>query len=134
MPNTNESARAFESLGISPAVLGRITRLGFKQPTPIQLQSIPHVLEGKDLIGIAQTGTGKTGAFMVPILTKLGGGNGIRVLLLAPTRELVLQIHERTKRRAEPHIRIVTLIGGAAMRPQEGALRRRPGDPKRTPL
>ncbi|OGY98854.1 MAG: hypothetical protein A3G64_01040 [Candidatus Liptonbacteria bacterium RIFCSPLOWO2_12_FULL_60_15] len=126
MPNTNESARAFESLGISPAVLGRITRLGFKQPTPIQLQSIPHVLEGKDLIGIAQTGTGKTGAFMVPILTKLGGGNGIRVLVLAPTRELALQIHEMTKKLAEPHIRIVTLIGGAAMRPQEDALRRRP--------
>lgn len=120
MPN------AFASLGLSPAILSRIARIGFKEPTPIQLQSIPHVLDGKDLIGIAQTGTGKTGAFMMPILTKLRGGSGVRVLVLAPTRELALQIYEVAKKLAEPHIRTITLIGGAAMRPQDEALRKRP--------
>lgn len=84
----------FESLGLHPSVMEGVASMGFKQLTPIQEQAIPPIMEGKDLIGCAQTGTGKTAAFLIPILHRLAekSGNGIRCLILAPTRELVKQI------------------------------------------
>ena len=79
-------------MNLAPEILRAIAEAGYTEPTPIQMQAIPQILAGTDLIGIAQTGTGKTAAFTLPILTKLaptaGQGRGTRVLVLAPTREL----------------------------------------------
>jgi len=93
----------FRALNLSPQILKAIQEAGYTEPTPIQLAAIPHVLAGDDLIGIAQTGTGKTAAFVWPILTKLGASlgdgqrRGTRALVVAPTRELVVQIEENVR-------------------------------------
>ncbi|MDD5140690.1 MAG: DEAD/DEAH box helicase [Verrucomicrobiales bacterium] len=85
---------AFSKLGLAPAILEGVKAMGYIDPTPIQLRAIPLVLSGKDVIGSAQTGTGKTAAFGLPILSKLGQHNstGARVLILEPTRELAAQV------------------------------------------
>ncbi|HKI44746.1 MAG TPA: DEAD/DEAH box helicase [Balneolales bacterium] len=87
----------FEELNLSPDVLNGLRDFNYKEPTPIQEQCIPKILEGKDILASAQTGTGKTGAFVLPILTKVQQhkGQGIRALILAPTRELAKQIDEQ---------------------------------------
>src|SRR5512136_819035 len=83
----------FTKLGLSKAALEGVRAMGYTEPTPIQLRAIPLMLEGRDVIGSAQTGTGKTAAFALPILTKLGEpGPGPRVLILEPTRELAAQV------------------------------------------
>jgi len=82
----------FKDLGLSEPVLEGVTAAGYSEPTAIQLRSIPVILNGKDLIGSAQTGTGKTAAFALPILSKLGGHGGLRCLILEPTRELAAQV------------------------------------------
>ena len=88
----------FEDLKLIDPLLRAVRAEGYTEPTPIQAQAIPHVLEGKDLLGCAQTGTGKTAAFALPILQRLSGTprntRHIRVLVLAPTRELATQIGE----------------------------------------
>jgi ATP-dependent RNA helicase RhlE len=83
---------SFQNLGLSDAVVHGVQSLGYIEPTPIQEQCIPLILEKKDLIGSAQTGTGKTAAFALPILTRLGSRKGPRCLVLEPTRELALQV------------------------------------------
>jgi ATP-dependent RNA helicase RhlE len=83
---------AFEELGLSPEVLKGIQAMGYVDPTPIQLRAIPPVLAGQDVIGLAQTGTGKTAAFALPILTRLAKPGGLRALILEPTRELAAQV------------------------------------------
>jgi ATP-dependent RNA helicase RhlE len=83
---------SFQNLGLSDAVVHGVQSLGYVEPTPIQEQCIPLILEKKDLIGSAQTGTGKTAAFALPILTRLGSRKGPRCLVLEPTRELALQV------------------------------------------
>src|SRR6516164_11137937 len=96
-------AMPFHALQLSPQVLKAIHEAGYTQPTPIQLAAIPEVMAGHDVIGIAQTGTGKTAAFVLPILTKLmaahrsGRHHGMRALIVAPTRELVVQIEENIR-------------------------------------
>src|SRR5947208_15526727 len=93
----------FRALNLSPKILRAVQDAGYTEPTPIQVAAIPQILAGHDLIGIAQTGTGKTAAFTLPILAKLAGAikagqkRGIRVLVLAPTRELVVQIAENVR-------------------------------------
>src|ERR1700704_3510444 len=93
----------FRTLGLEPRILQAVQEAGYTEPTPIQVAAIPPILAGHDLIGIAQTGTGKTAAFTLPMLTKLaavigdGRQRGTRALVLAPTRELVLQIEENVK-------------------------------------
>src|ERR1700729_2069191 len=92
----------FRALGLDPKVLQAVKEAGYTEPTPIQTAAIPPIIAGHDLIGIAQTGTGKTAAFTLPILTKLaaqpaGSPRGTRVLVIAPTRELVLQIEENIR-------------------------------------
>ena len=92
----------FDDLNLSSQLLNSLNKQGYTQPTPIQEQSIPHILAGKDILGCAQTGTGKTAAFALPILQLLSkpensGQQGIKALILAPTRELALQIHESFK-------------------------------------
>jgi ATP-dependent RNA helicase RhlE len=114
----------FEALGLSPRSLAAISRLGWKVPTPIQARAIPPAAAGQDVIGCAATGTGKTAAFLLPILERLPAGQGSRALILAPTRELVLQIAEGLAALAEGGpIRAATVIGGVGMEPQVQALR-----------
>src|SRR5688572_18219365 len=119
----------FSQLGLASAQLRVCESLGYLNPTPIQIKAIPIVLSGEDVIGCAETGTGKTAAFLLPILKNLSLQTrpGIRVLVLAPTRELALQIQ---KNYAElNHLksnRSVLVIGGANMKTQINDLRRRP--------
>src|SRR5947207_15629880 len=93
----------FRALNLSPQILKAVQEAGYTEPTPIQAAAIPHILAGHDLIGIAQTGTGKTAAFVLPILTKLAAPIvarqrcGTRALVVAPTRELVVQIEENVR-------------------------------------
>src|SRR5438309_12076670 len=89
-------AMPFQQLGLDAKILRAVTEAGYTEPTPIQTAAIPPIIAGHDLIGIAQTGTGKTAAFTLPILTKLAaqppGQRGTKLLVIAPTRELVVQI------------------------------------------
>ncbi|TIS60958.1 DEAD/DEAH box helicase, partial [Mesorhizobium sp.] len=88
----------FADLGLSPKVLSAVTDAGYTEPTPIQAGAIPHALLGKDILGIAQTGTGKTASFVLPMLTRLEKGRARarmpRTLILEPTRELAAQVEE----------------------------------------
>ena len=117
----------FSQLGLSTAQLSAVESIGYTTPTPIQQQAIPVVLSGRDLIGCAETGTGKTAAFLLPIIQKISESfrPGIRVLILAPTRELALQIEknygELNQSKAN---RCVIAIGGTNIRSQIVALRR----------
>src|SRR3990167_8593329 len=87
--DTTESA--FIGLGLSSATLKLLKEIGFEHPTPIQSELIPPALKGRDLIGLAQTGSGKTAAFVIPIAERLQHGKGLRALILSPTREIALQ-------------------------------------------
>jgi ATP-dependent RNA helicase RhlE len=121
---------SFSVLGLDPKVLQAVKEAGYTEPTPIQLAAIPPILAGQDLIGIAQTGTGKTAAFTLPMLTKLasvlgdGRQRGTRALVLAPTRELALQIEENVKAYGK-HLpfRVACIFGGVGEHPQINALR-----------
>jgi ATP-dependent RNA helicase RhlE len=111
----------FNSFNLNPALLANIKALGYETPTPIQSQTIPAILEGNDVMGLAQTGTGKTAAFALPILEKLlhGPRNCTRALIVAPTRELAQQIHEAITELAKgTKIHSVTIYGGVSVNPQ----------------
>ena len=84
----------FSDMKLSDERLAAIEALGWVTPTPIQVQAIPAGLDGKDVVGIAQTGTGKTGAFMIPALERIRAGEGLQVLALCPTRELAQQVSD----------------------------------------
>src|SRR5213596_3131008 len=133
----------FRALHLSPQILQAVRDSGYTEPTPIQIAAIPLILAGHDVIGIAQTGTGKTAAFVLPILMKLaeskqtvtqaynaacnrqsGSDHGPRALVVAPTRELVVQIEENVRAYAK-HVplRMATVFGGVNERPQIEALR-----------
>ncbi|HEU4835951.1 MAG TPA: DEAD/DEAH box helicase [Pyrinomonadaceae bacterium] len=117
----------FSQLGLAPAQVNACESLGYNTPTPIQRQAIPIVLAGHDVIGCAETGTGKTAAFLLPIIQRLGETfrPGVRVLVLAPTRELALQIHENYMALDQLKTnRSVIAIGGASIRTQLAQLRR----------
>ena len=117
----------FSELGLAPAQVSACESLGYNTPTPIQREAIPVILTGRDVIGCAETGTGKTAAYLLPILQRLGGKfrPGLRVLVLAPTRELALQIHENyTALNQVKTNRSVIAIGGASIRTQLTQLRR----------
>jgi len=117
----------FSELGLGAAQLRACESLGYKDPTPIQRQAIPVVLSGGDLIGCAETGTGKTAAFLLPILQRLFDNKrpGVRVLVLAPTRELALQIQKNYgELNNQKGNRSVILMGGANLRAQVAELRR----------
>ena len=119
---------SFNALNLAPEILRAIAEAGYTEPTPIQTQAIPQILAGHDLTGIAQTGTGKTAAFTLPILTKLaptaGQGRGTRVLVLAPTRELAAQIEENVAIYAKHlPLEVATVFGGVGESAQIKALR-----------
>ncbi|MGB8932239.1 MAG: DEAD/DEAH box helicase, partial [Anaeromyxobacteraceae bacterium] len=117
----------FADLKLSEKTLAALTRIGFEAPTPIQAQAIPPALAGKDVIGAAATGTGKTAAFLLPIIERLSARTappGPRALVLAPTRELALQIDEQLERFGKTrHIRGAVVIGGVGMGNQSAQLR-----------
>jgi ATP-dependent RNA helicase RhlE len=117
----------FSTLGLEPRILQAVREAGYTEPTPIQMAAIPSALAGHDLIGIAQTGTGKTAAFTLPILTRLTAEppqrGRVRVLIVAPTRELVVQIDENVRIYAKHlRLRIATVFGGVGENPQKAAL------------
>ncbi len=115
---TDNSHSTFYGLGIAPGILEILERMKFKTPTPIQHKAIPIAIEGKDVMGIAQTGTGKTLAFGIPMIQRLLQGPG-RAVILVPTRELALQVEETLHKIGQPYnIRTVILIGGMNMMAQ----------------
>ncbi len=123
----------FPQLGLSPELLRAVADQGYTEPTPVQREAIPHVLAGRDVLAAAQTGTGKTAAFVLPILQRLSttppthDRPGVRVLVLTPTRELAVQIEESVRTYgAHLPIRSAIIYGGVPMAPQVAALRRSP--------
>ena len=117
---------SFKNLDLHRMLLDRCESLGFVKPTPIQQQAIPAILKGGDIIGSAETGTGKTAAFLLPILHKMIGENkkGTSVLVLAPTRELASQTEAACRELAPRKITCTVLIGGTGYKKQQDALRR----------
>ncbi|MDP3725603.1 MAG: DEAD/DEAH box helicase [bacterium] len=123
MPHShNENTAGFHGLGLAPALLQIVEHLQFKTPTPIQTQAIPIAISGKDVAGIAQTGTGKTLAFGLPMIQRLAQVKG-QGLVVLPTRELALQVDEMLAKIGESlHLRTVVLIGGMSIGVQIRAL------------
>jgi ATP-dependent RNA helicase RhlE len=118
---------AFAKLGLIPELVRAVADEGYTEPTPVQIESIPLALAGRDIIGSAQTGTGKTAAFVLPILQRLGKipGHALRALVLVPTRELAEQVLERARAYGKHlDLRAVAIYGGVGMEPQTSALAR----------
>ncbi len=115
----------FADLGLATPLLEAVKEAGYTEPTPIQRQAIPLALTGRDIMGLAQTGTGKTAAFTLPIIHRLlAGPKRTRVLVLAPTRELAAQVDESFARYANHSgLRVAAVFGGVPIEPQERALR-----------
>jgi ATP-dependent RNA helicase RhlE len=123
---TEQNNLTFYGLGIAPKVLEVLERMKFKVPTPIQHKAIPIAAEGKDVMGVAQTGTGKTLAFSIPMVQRLAQGSGMG-LVIVPTRELAIQVDETVRKVAPPFgLHTAVLIGGASMNEQFRALKRNP--------
>ncbi len=119
------SSASFSSLSLKPELLSNLDSLGYKEMTPIQAQSLPHILDGKDVIGKAKTGSGKTAAFALGLLNRLDVKRfRIQVLVMCPTRELADQVSKEIRRlaRAVHNIKVLTLCGGMSMGPQIGSL------------
>ena len=117
----------FDELKINEDIMRSIKELGFTTPFPIQTQAIPELLRGNDVIGQAHTGTGKTAAFGIPMLQNIIHGGGIQGLVIAPTRELAMQITEEIKKVGKyTKIKVVTVYGGQGIGIQLDALRRKP--------
>ncbi len=116
----------FEAFNLIPELTTALRDLGFERPTPIQMQAIPIAMTGRDIIGCASTGTGKTAAFLLPILQRMAGGEKgkLRVLILAPTRELAMQTDEQALALGY-HLGFtaVSVVGGVDIRPQEWAIK-----------
>jgi len=120
---------SFSELGLSPKVLKAVEAAGYTEPTPIQAQAIPHAMEGKDVLGIAQTGTGKTAGFVLPMITRLERGRARarmpRTLILEPTRELAAQVEENFNKYGINHkLNVALLIGGVSFEEQDRKLQR----------
>src|SRR5262245_47465211 len=116
----------FNDLGLAPGLLATLAERGYDSPTPIQSGAIPVVLSGRDLLAGAQTGTGKTAAFVLPLLQLLAGASGRapRVLVLAPTRELAAQIQDSiTRYGSRQNLRSRVIFGGVGEKPQIDGLR-----------
>ncbi|MDD2696965.1 MAG: DEAD/DEAH box helicase [Candidatus Pacebacteria bacterium] len=127
MNNTNQQQNSsFYGLGIAPGILEILKKIRYVTPTPIQYQSIPIAIQGKDIVGIAQTGTGKTLAFGIPMIQRLASTKGLGLVLL-PTRELALQIDAEIRKVGNYlGLRTAVLIGGVPIGPQIASIRRNP--------
>ena len=124
---------SFDQLGLTPDLLRAVARQNYTEPTPVQREAIPIVLAGRDLLAGAQTGTGKTAAFVLPMLQLLAASaprdndrRRIRALILAPTRELALQVESDIRTYSSGHARTTPIYGGVGFQPQVNALRRGP--------
>jgi len=125
---------AFAELGLIPELLDAVRDAGYTIPTPIQGEAIPLALKGRDLIGLAQTGTGKTAGFTLPIIQRLlegakgdeqARGHRVRALILTPTRELCVQVEESFKKYGRhSDIRVVSIYGGVPLDPQQQKLKK----------
>src|SRR5690606_6433889 len=131
-PSLAKVHMSFESLGLSPTLLSALDRAGFTEPTPVQSAAIPPAMAGKDLMVSSQTGSGKTAAFMLPVLNRIAAqpgnkGSGVQVLVLTPTRELALQVAEATSKYGAniAGLRVATVVGGMPYGAQIKALSRR---------
>jgi ATP-dependent RNA helicase RhlE len=122
---TSEDTTDFASLGLSHQVLAAIADAGYSTPTPIQRQAIPLIVQGRDVMGLAQTGTGKTAAFTLPIVDRLiDGPRRTRVLVLTPTRELCIQVEESVRKYAKhAPLGVAPVYGGVPIEPQQKQLR-----------
>jgi ATP-dependent RNA helicase RhlE len=120
------SAVTFPDLGLSREVLDAVRDAGYTEPTPIQREAIPLALQGRDLIGLAQTGTGKTAAFTLPIIDRLlHGPHRVRALILTPTRELAVQVEESFRKYGKHSgLKVAPIYGGVSLEPQTKALRK----------
>ena len=117
----------FDNIGLSPAIVDVVRKFGFVHPTPIQAAVIPLALKGPDVIGLAETGSGKTAAFVLPLAERLTHGRGVRGLILSPTREIALQTKTFLDLfGANRELRTACLIGGVKMSPQIKDLRAEP--------
>lgn len=117
----------FEELGISPKTIEALTKMGFETPTPIQEQSIPLLLAGMDVLGQAQTGSGKTGAFGIPTVERVANRPGTQALVLAPTRELAVQVADQLKLIGRTNqVKVATIYGGSSIDRQIKQLKTRP--------
>ena len=127
--DTPDTSLGFSQLGLAPAIARAVEDLGYEQPTPVQLQCIPHLLDGRDLLGQAQTGTGKTAAFALPTLSRIDPEErGPQILVLTPTRELALQVAEAFQGYAQ-HLQgflVLPIYGGQGYGLQLSQLRRNP--------
>jgi ATP-dependent RNA helicase RhlE len=121
-----EKKKTFAELGLSPELLRAVEDAGYESPTPIQSEAIPIALKGRDIMGLAQTGTGKTAAFVLPTIQLLNGGpRRLRALVLVPTRELAVQVRASVEKYgAHSGLSVADIYGGVAIGPQEKALRR----------
>ena len=130
MPETaKRPINGFAKFDLHPNLMRGIQNAGFDEPRPIQAATLPAALEGADILGLAQTGTGKTAGFAIPILERIARdpGHGPTALILAPTRELASQIAEEVRTLAScTRIKGVTIYGGVGQRPQVASLRQRP--------
>ena len=125
-PDTLVGDVTFADLGLAQPLLDALHDAGYERPTPIQREAIPLALKGRDLIGLAQTGTGKTASFTLPVVHRLlGGPRRTRVLVLTPTRELCLQVEESVQKYSKhAPVDCIPVYGGVGYEPQEKALRR----------
>jgi ATP-dependent RNA helicase RhlE len=123
----NATDVSFADLGLSAPLLQSLAAIGFEHPTPIQAEIVPKALEGLDVVGLAETGSGKTAAFGLPMAERLRHGEGVRGLILCPTREIALQTRAFLEVVGQDHrLRTVCLIGGVRLGPQIEDLRRHP--------
>ncbi len=126
-PKQHGIEHKFDDFNFAPVLSKNLNSLGFETPTPIQDQSIPHILNGRDVIGLANTGTGKTGAFMLPLINKITRNKRERALVIAPTRELAIQIDEEFRKFSRGmRIFSAVCIGGSPIFRQIKSLRRNP--------
>ena len=124
-PKAEADASAFAALGLTDEVVQAVADAGYSTPTPIQAEAIPIVLRGRDIIGLAQTGTGKTAAFTLPLVSRLlDGPQRTRAVVLTPTRELCMQVEEAVHKYARgSRLDVVAVFGGVPLEPQTKALR-----------
>ncbi|MCM0638123.1 DEAD/DEAH box helicase [Cellulomonas wangsupingiae] len=127
LPTTTDAPATFADLGLSSRILSAVERLGFAAPTPVQTQTIPALLAGRDVVGVAQTGTGKTAAFGLPLLQSVDPDvAAVQVIVLTPTRELAMQVADAISSFAVdmPGLQVVPVYGGSPYLPQQRALAR----------
>ncbi|KAJ2042519.1 ATP-dependent RNA helicase dbp10, partial [Coemansia sp. S155-1] len=126
----SKKSGGFQSMGLHPPLFRAVMNKGFKVPTPIQRKAIPVIMQGRDVVGMARTGSGKTAAFLIPMINRLKGHSakvGSRAIVLSPSRELALQTHQVTKELVKyTDLRAVPIVGGDSMDDQFGIMASNP--------